>query len=81
MLFIFHLYINRYGEIEELNLPRDKETGKSKGYCFLKYEDQRSTILAVDNFNGITVCSNSSNRNYISTFPYRFLRSYRDQYL
>ncbi|SBO22307.1 RNA-binding protein, putative [Plasmodium knowlesi strain H] len=26
--------------------------GKSKGYCFLSYEDQRSTVLAVDNFNG-----------------------------
>lgn len=41
---------------------RDKKTGKSKGFCFLCYEDQRSTVLAVDNFNGIkvnvlTVCS------------------------
>lgn len=24
-----------------------------QGFCFIKYEDQRSTILAVDNFNGI----------------------------
>uniref|UniRef100_A0A8C2CDB6 RRM domain-containing protein n=1 Tax=Cyprinus carpio TaxID=7962 RepID=A0A8C2CDB6_CYPCA len=32
-----------------------KKTGKSKGFCFLCYEDQRSTILAVDNFNGIKV--------------------------
>ncbi|NXY35591.1 RBMX2 protein, partial [Pomatorhinus ruficollis] len=29
--------------------------GKSKGFCFLCYEDQRSTILAVDNFNGIKI--------------------------
>lgn len=34
---------------------RDKKTGKSKGFCFLCYEDQRSTVLAVDNFNGIKV--------------------------
>lgn len=34
---------------------RDKETGKSKGYGFLCYEDQKSTILAVDNFNGIKI--------------------------
>jgi RNA-binding motif X-linked protein 2 len=39
-----------------LNFARDKETGKPKGYCFLKYDDQRSTILAVDNLNGIKVC-------------------------
>lgn len=34
---------------------RDKETGKSKGFAFLKYEDQRSTDLAVDNLGGATV--------------------------
>ena len=27
-------------------------TGKSKGFGFLAYEDQRSTVLAVDNLNG-----------------------------
>jgi len=45
----------RYGEIVNINLVRDKKTGKQKGFCFLCYEDQRSTILAVDNFNGIKV--------------------------
>ena len=25
----------------------------AQGFCFIKYENQRSTILAVDNFNGI----------------------------
>ncbi len=47
----------RYGEIVNINLVRDKTSGKSKGFCFLCYEDQRSTILAVDNFNGIKVIS------------------------
>jgi RNA recognition motif-containing protein len=46
----------RYGEVVNLNLVRDKATGKSKGFCFLCYEDQRSTVLAVDNLNGIKVC-------------------------
>lgn len=46
---------HRYGEVVNINLVRDKKTGKSKGFCFLCYEDQRSTILAVDNFNGIKV--------------------------
>ncbi|PVU97214.1 hypothetical protein BB559_002113 [Furculomyces boomerangus] len=44
---------SQYGEIVNINLVKDKETGKSKGFCFLQYEDQRSTVLAVDNFNGI----------------------------
>ncbi|KAJ2005924.1 RNA-binding protein Cwf29 [Coemansia thaxteri] len=46
---------SQYGEIININLVRDKETGKPKGYCFLQYEDQRSTVLAVDNLNGAKV--------------------------
>ena len=38
-----------------MNLARDKGTGKSRGFAFLKYEDQRSTDLAVDNLGGATV--------------------------
>lgn len=38
-----------------MNLVRDKETGKSRGFAFLKYEDQRSTDLAVDNLGGAVV--------------------------
>jgi RNA-binding motif X-linked protein 2 len=38
-----------------VNLVRDKETGKSKGFAFLKYEDQRSTDLAVDNLGGTKI--------------------------
>jgi RNA-binding motif X-linked protein 2 len=45
----------RYGEVVNINLVRDKDTGKQKGYGFLCFEDQRSTILAVDNLNGIKV--------------------------
>jgi len=39
----------------DVNLPRDKETGKTRGFGFLMYEDQRSTVLAVDNLNGAKV--------------------------
>lgn len=46
---------SQYGEIVNINLIRDKLSGKSKGFCFICYEDQRSTILAVDNLNGIKV--------------------------
>ena len=44
--------LSQYGEIEDLNMPRDDKSGKPKGFCFAKYEDFRSTVLAVDNFNG-----------------------------
>lgn len=46
---------SQYGEITEISLSRDKETGKSRGFCFLKYEDPRSCELAVDNFNGTVI--------------------------
>ena len=46
---------SQFGEPTYINLIRDKETGKSKGFAFLKYEDQRSTDLAVDNLGGATV--------------------------
>ncbi|KAJ0038760.1 hypothetical protein Pint_23712 [Pistacia integerrima] len=45
----------QYGEIVDVNLVRDKGTGKSKGFAFIAYEDQRSTVLAVDNLNGAQV--------------------------
>ncbi|MCJ1473907.1 hypothetical protein MMC13_002563 [Lambiella insularis] len=46
---------SQYGEPVAVHLIRDKDTGKSKGFAFLKYEDQRSTELAVDNLGGATV--------------------------
>jgi RNA-binding motif protein, X-linked 2 len=46
---------SQYGTPTHVNLVRDKETGKSKGFAFLKYEDQRSCDLAVDNLGGAEV--------------------------
>ena len=46
---------SQFGEPVWLKLARDKETGKSKGFAWLKYEDQRSTDLAVDNLGGVTI--------------------------
>ncbi|KAL9101244.1 MAG: hypothetical protein Q9163_003477 [Psora crenata] len=46
---------SQFGEPTYLHLARDKESGKSKGFAWLKYEDQRSTDLAVDNLGGSTV--------------------------
>ena len=49
------IVFSQFGEIVDCRLMRDKKTGKSRGFAFLAYEDQRSTVLAVDNFNGAEV--------------------------
>ena len=54
-MFLNILLSYRWGEIEDINLIRDHDTGKSKGFGFLRYEDWLSTVLAVDNFNGMEV--------------------------
>ena len=46
---------SQFGEPTFIKLARDKETGKSKGFGWLKYEDQRSCDLAVDNLGGTEV--------------------------
>ncbi len=47
---------------------RDKATNKSQGFCFLKYEDQRSTILAVDNFNGMTLLKRTIRVDHVENY-------------
>lgn len=59
---------------------RDKVTGKSKGFAFLAYEDQRSTILAVDNFNGADICGRTVRVDHIKKFkPPRQFTDINDQ--
>mmetsp|Transcript_5136 Transcript_5136/g.12062 ORF Transcript_5136/g.12062 Transcript_5136/m.12062 type:complete len:317 (-) Transcript_5136:73-1023(-) len=43
---------SQFGEVVDVNMVRDKDSGVSKGFAFLAYENQKSTILAVDNMNG-----------------------------
>ena len=47
---------------------RHQDTGKPRGFAFLAYEDQRSTVLAVDNLNGCRV-STPSTFKCKSVFP------------
>ncbi|KAI5481926.1 RNA binding motif protein X-linked 2 [Pseudohyphozyma bogoriensis] len=46
---------SQYGEVVDISLPRDQNTQKPKGFAFLMYADQRSTVLAVDNLGGSKV--------------------------
>jgi RNA recognition motif-containing protein len=52
----------------DLNMPRDKDTGKTKGFGFLMYEDQRSTILAVDNLNGSKVLEKTLRVDHVKNY-------------
>ncbi|KAG8224419.1 hypothetical protein J437_LFUL001369 [Ladona fulva] len=59
---------SQYGEVVNINLIRDKSSGKSKGFCFLCYEDQRSTILAVDNFNGMKILGRTIRVDHVNDY-------------
>lgn len=59
---------SQYGEVVNINLVRDKHTGKQKGYGFLCYEDQRSTILAVDNLNGSKILGRTIRVDHVANY-------------
>lgn len=59
---------SQFGEIVHINLVRDLNTGKSKGFAFICYEDQRSTILAVDNFNGMKLIGRLVRVDHVHTY-------------
>ncbi|KAI2807704.1 RNA-binding motif protein, X-linked 2 [Blomia tropicalis] len=59
---------SQYGEIVNINLIRDRKTGKSKGFGFLCYQDQRSTILAVDNLNGIKLLNRTIRVDHVEEY-------------
>lgn len=61
----------QYGRIADVHLVRDQETGKSKGFAFIGYEDQRSTILAVDNFNGIELLGRKLRVDHVKHYKKR----------
>lgn len=46
---------SQYGVPTHVHIPRDKASGMSRRYAFLTYEDARSCVLAVDNFDGWSV--------------------------
>ncbi|XP_013786903.1 RNA-binding motif protein, X-linked 2-like isoform X2 [Limulus polyphemus] len=67
---------SQYGEVVNVNLVRDKKTGKSRGFCFVCYEDQRSTVLAVDNLNGIKLCGKTVRVDHVEN--YKIPKEYDD---
>ncbi|VDD95926.1 unnamed protein product [Enterobius vermicularis] len=66
----------KFGEIVNVNLVRDRKSGKSRGFCFICYEDQRSTILAVDNFNGIKLLKRTIRVDHVEEYK---IPQYKEQ--
>ena len=60
--------MSQWGEIEDINLVREEGTGKSRGFCFIKYEDCRSCVLAVDNFNGSKILGRSLRVDHVENY-------------
>ena len=60
--------MSQYGEVEDIHLVREEDTGKSRGFAFLKYEDSRSCILAVDNFCGMKVLGRSIRVDHVEQY-------------
>ena len=71
------IVFSQYGEIIDVRIIRDKKTGKSKCFGYICYEDQRSTILAVDNLNGIKIGGNLILVDHVEEYkiPKEFERS------
>mmetsp|Transcript_26643 Transcript_26643/g.58380 ORF Transcript_26643/g.58380 Transcript_26643/m.58380 type:complete len:298 (-) Transcript_26643:95-988(-) len=60
--------MSQFGEVEDINLVRDDDTGKSKGFAFLKYEDARSCVLAVDNLTGSKILGRSIRVDHVEKY-------------
>ena len=60
--------MSQYGELEDIHLVREEDTGKSRGFAFVKYEDARSCVLAVDNFCGIKILGRSLRVDHVEQY-------------
>jgi RNA-binding motif protein, X-linked 2 len=59
----------QYGEIVDLNLPKNVEDPKkNRGFAFIAYENQLSTVLAVDNFGGATVAGRRVSVEHVDNY-------------
>lgn len=67
---------SEYGVPVDVILSRDENTGESQGFAYLKYEDQRSTILAVDNLNGFKIGGRALKIDHTFYRPKNSLRKY-----
>lgn len=75
--FSLQCILSQFGEIEDIHLVREEDTGKSRGFGFVKYEDARSCVLAVDNFVGTQVLGRSIRVDHVE--HYRLPKKLQEQ--
>ncbi|GMH86811.1 hypothetical protein TrVE_jg1949 [Triparma verrucosa] len=51
--------MSEMGEIDDINLKRSDDTGKFEGFGWVKYEDFRSAVIAVDGLGGQQILGRS----------------------
>eukprot|EP01028_Stygiella_incarcerata_P012420 TRINITY_DN76200_c0_g1_i1.p1 TRINITY_DN76200_c0_g1~~TRINITY_DN76200_c0_g1_i1.p1 ORF type:complete len:259 (-),score=71.83 TRINITY_DN76200_c0_g1_i1:87-773(-) len=59
---------SQYGTVVDFHFPRDEKSGSLRGFGFMQYEDQRSTVLAVDNLNGIDVLGRTVRVDHVKKY-------------
>lgn len=71
---------SQFGDIVDINLARDKDTGKSLGFAFLAFENQKSTILAIDNMAGYSLLGRPLRVDHVLDYnpPKRYHETERD---
>ncbi|CAK9024228.1 unnamed protein product [Durusdinium trenchii] len=62
------IVFSQFGEVVDCHLVRDRSTGKSKGFAFVCFDDQRSTVLAVDNMNGYQLLKRTLRVDHVEKF-------------
>ena len=60
--------LSQYGEIDDIHMVRDDDTGQSRGFAFVKYEDARSCVLAVDNLTGSRVLDRTLRVDHVENY-------------
>ena len=60
---------SQFGEVEAMKLVRDKDSGESRGFGFLKYEDERSTALVIDNLIGCDISGRTLRDDHADYLP------------
>ena len=45
----------QYGEVESCSIVLDRDTGRSRGFGFVKMTDQHSAQTAIEQLNGVRV--------------------------
>ena len=46
---------SQYGSLEHVSLVRDKETGKSRGFAFITFEDSEDALYALEEMDGASL--------------------------